>query len=73
MKHTETKAKSLPHTVIGALADAFGKSFMTIQRWVIRKDIILTTDIAKGVFAEYGIDWNGGEYLEPQDAVHSKL
>lgn len=64
MTHTETKPIELSQTVIGALADAFAKSFMTVQRWVIRKDIILTTDIAKQVFAQYNLDWNNGDVQE---------
>lgn len=45
--------------VIGALADAFGKSALTIQRWIDKKDIRLTSDPAKKVFAQKGIVWDG--------------
>lgn len=34
---------------IGALADAFGKSLLTIQRWIEKKDDRLTSDKAKRV------------------------
>jgi len=64
MTQEQTKPIELSQTVIGALADAFGKSFMTVQRWVLRKDIILTTDIAKAVFSKYGLDWNNGEIID---------
>ena len=47
----------LSNEVIGALADAFKKSPLTIQRWVEDDNILLTTDIAKKVFAEKNIDW----------------
>lgn len=47
--------------VIGALADAFGKSVQTIERWIEKKDIRLTSDPAKEVFARKGITWNGEE------------
>lgn len=58
MNQENTTTEKLPGRVVGALADAFGKSFLTIERWIKNNDIILTTDIAKQVFAEYGIDWN---------------
>ena len=57
MTQTQTAQNQLPGVVIGALADAFDKSFMTIQRWIKNNDIILTTDIGQKIFNEYGIEW----------------
>jgi hypothetical protein len=37
---------------IGALADAFGKSLLTIQRWIAKKDDRLTSDKAKKILHE---------------------
>jgi hypothetical protein len=48
----------LSNEVIGALADAFGKSTLTIQRWVNADSILLTTETAKKVFAEKNIEWS---------------
>lgn len=50
--------KGLPQEVIGALADAFNKSFATIIRWVEGNNHILTSDLAKEVFAKKNIEWN---------------
>lgn len=36
---------------IGALADAFDKSFLTIERWIVANDDRLTSDRAKEVYA----------------------
>lgn len=47
----------LSQEVIGALADAFGRSALTIERWIEKKDIRLTTDKAKEVFARKGVTW----------------
>lgn len=41
--------KKYTKTEIGALADAFGKSLATIQRWVKSGNIILTTPKAQGI------------------------
>lgn len=57
-KVTAVPARELPLEVIGALADKFGKDFLTIRRWVKAKDDRLTSDRAKEVFAEKNIDWN---------------
>lgn len=57
-KVTKRLPAELPAEVIGALADKFGKSFLTIQRWARRKDDRLTSDKAKKVFTEKNIDWN---------------
>lgn len=56
-QETEIKATELPKEVIGALADAFGKSLLTIERWVEKESIMLTTDTAKEVFTRKGIEW----------------
>ena len=64
MNQSEKTPIGLSNTLIGALADAFGKGPLTIRRWVIRKDIILTTDIARAIFIKYGIDWNNGDVKE---------
>lgn len=44
--------------VIGALADAFGKSVLTIRRWVNNNDDRLTSEKAKEVFSRKNINWN---------------
>lgn len=46
--------KPVPQEIIGALADAFGKSFLTIQRWFDSSDDRLTSDKAKKVYEEKG-------------------
>lgn len=56
-QETVIKAPELPKEVIGALADAFGKSLLTIERWVQKESIMLTTDTAKQVFKTKGIEW----------------
>lgn len=48
----------LTNEVIGALADAFNKSCLTIQRWVEKNDDRLTSERAKQVFASKNITWN---------------
>lgn len=57
-KVTQSDPVALPFEVIGALADRFGKDPLTIKRWVEKKDIRLTTDMAKEVFAEKKIAWS---------------
>jgi len=57
-KVDQTQPVTLPFEVIGALADKFKKDPLTIKRWVDRKDIRLTTDMAKEVFAEKNIAWS---------------
>lgn len=52
--------QAIPAQVIGALADKFGKSFLTIQRWIEAKDIRLTTPMAQEVFADNNIEWDLG-------------
>lgn len=37
---------------IGALADAFGKSLLTIQRWIEKNDDRLTSEKAKKALTE---------------------
>jgi hypothetical protein len=49
--------------IIGALADAFGRSVQTIERWIEKKDIRLTSDPAKEVFTRKGIVWDGEELV----------
>jgi hypothetical protein len=56
-------AQQVSQEIIGALADAFGKSAQTIERWFQKKDIKLTTDIAKEVFARKGVEWDGQELV----------
>lgn len=65
---------TLPKRVIAALAEKFDKSSMTIYRWVKGRDVVLTTDLAKEVFAKYGLAWNNGdvEELEPPAEVPQK-
>jgi hypothetical protein len=58
-----TESVQLSWEVIGALADALGVDFQTIKRWVAKKDIRLTTDKAKEVFARKGIVWDGEDRL----------
>ncbi len=51
MTKKQTNEKQvLPQEVIGALADAFGKSPITIVRWVRANDDRLTSEKAKKVF-----------------------
>jgi hypothetical protein len=59
-----TKKKSISREVIGALADAFDKSTLTIQRWVASGNLLLTTDKAKAVFERYGLEFINGKVLE---------
>lgn len=47
----------LPQEAIGALADAFDKSFITISRWVKTDNHILTSDTARAVFSRLNIEW----------------
>ena len=56
MKAEKNKIKEFKgnKAVIGALAMAFGKSFITIERWMDKYDDRLTSDKAKKVFQEYG-------------------
>lgn len=54
----ESKTKlEIPFRIIGALADAFKKSPLTIQRWVEADDSRLTSDKAKEVYKEEGFTW----------------
>lgn len=65
----ETNKKSLSNEVIGALADALGKSFITIQRYAEADDIMLTTEKAKEVFTRFNLEWSNGEALELKKAT----
>jgi hypothetical protein len=49
--------ESMPVIVVGALAEAFNKSFSTIYRWISTNDDRLTSDKAKKVFVEHGFEW----------------
>ena len=40
---------SYSNTEIGALADAFGKSIKTIERWIAAEDVRLVSDYARNV------------------------
>lgn len=55
MKQANSKIKEYKDNkaVIGALAEAFDKSFITIERWFQSKDDRLTSDKARKVFLEY--------------------
>ncbi len=52
-----TSKKEVPQKVIGAMADAFGRSLQTMKKWFDNKDIRLTTDKAKQVFAAENFNW----------------
>lgn len=49
--------------IVGALADALGRSAQTIERWFEKKDIRLTSDPAKEVFTRKGVTWDGQELV----------
>ena len=53
----ETENQELSNKVIGALADAFGKSLFTIRRWIDKESDLLTSDKAKDVFKSEGVEW----------------
>jgi hypothetical protein len=55
--------QQISQELIGALADAFGRSTQTIERWIEKKDIKLTTDKAKEVFARKGVLWDGRDVV----------
>jgi hypothetical protein len=57
-KKQTPKKPELSYEVIGALADAFNKSCLTIQRWIKNNDDRLTSEKAKQVFASKNITWN---------------
>lgn len=44
---TMSENRKFSNKQIGALADAFGKSLLTIQRWITKNDDRLTSDKAK--------------------------
>lgn len=56
MKHkymkqsSSTTPKRYDRTTIGALAEAFDKSFITIVRWIAANDDRLTSDKAQNVY-----------------------
>ena len=58
MESKTTSAKpEVPQRIIGALADAFGKSYLTIQRWIDANNDLLTSDKAKEVYKKEGFTW----------------
>lgn len=67
MIHTSNNStnsvQQVSREIVGALADEFKKSTQTIERWFAKKDIKLTTDKAKGVFARKGVMWDGEELV----------
>lgn len=68
MAHKKKNAAPVvPKKIIGALADAFGNSTLTIQRWIIAHDDRLTSDRAKAVYAQENFDW---KILEPETVNH---
>lgn len=55
-KMTLDKAE-IPQRIVGALADEFKKSPLTIQRWIEAVDDRLTSDKAKAVYKKEGFVW----------------
>jgi hypothetical protein len=58
-KHTKKvrmKPSELSFEVMGALAVKFGNTPLTIQRWAEKRDVRLTSDIAKEVLEEKNIE-----------------
>ena len=45
--------KKISNELVGALADAFGKSPLTIRRWFKKKSDMLTTDKAKEILTKF--------------------
>lgn len=72
-KQVYDSKKELPQEVIGALADAFGKSFITISRWVKANDDVLTSDRAKEVFDRLNIQWSTGRIKKRADKSNTSL
>lgn len=62
-KNSTKTAQQVSQEIIGALADALGKSAQTIERWFEKKDIRLTSDPAKEVFTRKGVVWDGEELV----------
>jgi hypothetical protein len=58
--------KMIPVKVVGALAEAFGRSIATIYRWAQRNDDRLTSAKANKVYAEYGFEWKADDVLDGQ-------
>lgn len=50
-EQTVKQEEVFTNTQVGALADAFGKSPLTIRRWVAKKDDRLTSERAKKALA----------------------
>jgi hypothetical protein len=57
-KNTTESVQQLSLEVIGALADALKVDFLTIKRWIAKKDIRLTSEPAKEVFERKGLVWD---------------
>lgn len=55
--NSETIDKRVPTSIVGDLAEAFGKSVYTIYRWISKRDDRLTSDKAKKVFSEHNFVW----------------
>lgn len=53
--NSQPTANKLTNGQKGALADAFGKSLQTIERWERQQDDRLTSDRAKKALAEYEV------------------
>lgn len=53
MKREKVIPQEFDKVTIGALAEAFGKSFLTIERWIEGEDDRLTSEKAKEVYSKY--------------------
>lgn len=52
-KKSNIASTDIPNAVLGALADAFGKSVFTIHRWIANNDDRLTSEKAKKVYKDH--------------------
>jgi hypothetical protein len=52
-KNTDKPPATYDKVLIGALAETFEKSFITIERWIESKDDRLTSEKAKEVYKRY--------------------
>ena len=57
MNAEHIEKQQVPQEIIGALADAFHKSPLTIKRWIEKNDDRLTSEKAKKVFARKNFKW----------------
>jgi hypothetical protein len=53
MKQRNTEQPVYDKIIIGALAETFNKSFVTIERWIESKDDRLTSERAKEVYRRF--------------------